>query len=92
MKGSYGTGSMRPNSSHFLPEPAWTSSTRTGVINTIETTESHVGRPGFWGWIFNAAWLSDFLPRILTAAIFVPVVLLLLWIGPTLLSNFFVAV
>ncbi|MBX9912090.1 MAG: hypothetical protein K2Z25_25730 [Beijerinckiaceae bacterium] len=62
------------------------------MINTIETTESHVGRPGFWGWIFNAAWLSDFLPRILTAAIFVPVVLLLLWIGPTLLSNFFVAV
>jgi hypothetical protein len=92
MTSSRPAGSVRPNANRVLPQPAWTDTARTGMINTIEITERHGGRPGFWGWIFNAAWLQDVLPYILTAAIFVPIIALLLWLGPTTLSSVFVAV
>lgn len=80
-------GSLRPNANRVLPQAAWTDTARTGVINTIEITERYGGRLGLWGWILNAAFLQDVLPFVLTAIVVVPVIALLLWIGPTILSN-----
>lgn len=87
MTSSRPAGPMRQDANRVLPQPAWTDTARTGVINTIEITERYGGRPGLWGWLLNASLLLDVMPFVLTAMIVVPIIALPLWLGPTILSN-----